>query len=53
MEETLFEDIPEIPAEGGTIVEIPADECENDEITEFTEDFENLEILNERFATVE
>ena len=53
VEETLFEDIPEIPAEEDTIVEIPADEYETDDTTAFTEDFENLEILNERIATVE
>merc|ERR1712029_998187 len=45
-EEVNFEDIP---TEEDTIVEITPDEYEESEdTTAFTEDFENLEILNER-----
>ena len=45
-EEVNFEDIP---TEEDTIVEITPDEYEESEdTTVFTEDFENLEILNER-----
>ena len=51
-ETTTFEDIP--TDEEDTIVEISADEYEESEdTTAFTEDFENLEILNERVTPVE
>ena len=55
VEEEITTILEDIPAEEDTIVEITPDEYEAaaEDTTAFVEDFENLEILNDRVSTVE